>query len=222
MRYSELFEATSAESIVTAIKANCSDIVNMYKQTNVDPRSLNGFLLRGVENKPAIFKSESHQNRTPKDSIVELQNLVDDWLHYNGFKALRSNSIFCVGTWSHARTYGPTYIIFPVNGFDYTWFKGTYDLFVHFSAVLSKEIDKIAQKNNMNFKEIAQLTAQYPKEKEIEIYKNNLDEIMLKADPVQDNLELCLASYPTHEVMITGKYYAISVTNTKVLQQILK
>jgi hypothetical protein len=38
-----------------------------------------------------------------------------------GFEALRSNSLFCTGDIRRAEDYGEPYVIFPKNGFKFTW-----------------------------------------------------------------------------------------------------
>lgn len=63
----------------------------------------------------------SKNNRKPKDTSKNIQLAVDKLLSYTNFKALRSNSIFCSPVRGKANNYGDVFIIFPVDGFNYTW-----------------------------------------------------------------------------------------------------
>ena len=51
-----------------------------------------------------------------------------------GFTALRGNSIFATSVPSRARIYGTLYIIFPIDGFDFTYCVGEYDLELPYAA----------------------------------------------------------------------------------------
>lgn len=82
------------------------------------------FLYRGIktyESPSEIFLGRSRNDRHPRDTDADIQLIADEYLTLRGFKALRSNSIFCAGEEQNALTYGDPYIIFPINGFDYTW-----------------------------------------------------------------------------------------------------
>lgn len=98
------------------IEDHCSDFLNILKKTNM-------FLYRGIKDcgNNQIFLGYSRNDRTPRDTDAYIQTLTDTYLKLQGFTALRSNSIFCTADESATDIYGRQYIIFPINGFKYTW-----------------------------------------------------------------------------------------------------
>jgi hypothetical protein len=58
---------------------------------------------------------------------------IDARLKKQNFTALRSNSIFCTTNYGTASAYGDVvFVIFPINGFSYTWSPQIRDLTVDF------------------------------------------------------------------------------------------
>jgi len=110
-------------NIVPLLTSKCSEILSFYKKTN-------GFLYRGIKvQKPVIIQPEMNENsRMPVDVSIDSQRVIDLKLKESGFNALRGNSIFCKGSLHYAKSYGEPYIVFPCNGFHYTWSDKIYDL----------------------------------------------------------------------------------------------
>lgn len=104
------------------IKKNCSDILTIYQ-------TIGKYLFRGVNGMPLVFLANPRTDRKPRDSSMEFQVVIDNKLRTVGFKALRSNSIFCCGNQQYASKYGNNYIIFPRNGFNYTWSESLCDYY---------------------------------------------------------------------------------------------
>jgi predicted nuclease with TOPRIM domain len=99
------------------IEKNCSQMVDAVQITGT-------FLYRGMNDSEKIIHGLPHENRQAKDTKQSVQVKVDQMLKASGFKALRSNSIFCTTSHSHAGSFGKNvYIIFPLDGFDFTWSK---------------------------------------------------------------------------------------------------
>ena len=97
------------------IDKNCSDFLKVAKQTKK-------LLYRGQDDASLpIFVGYPRADREPKDSNKAAQALADKYLTMMGFKALRSNSLFCTSNFGQADGYGNVYAIFPKNGFHYTW-----------------------------------------------------------------------------------------------------
>lgn len=92
----------------------CSDFIKVVKRSN-------NFLYRGMTSSGDVLYGKSIENRNPKDSEIEVQRVIDKFLKMSGFKALRSNSIFTSSDKQFASGFGTTYVIFPKNGFSYTW-----------------------------------------------------------------------------------------------------
>jgi hypothetical protein len=82
------------------------------------------FLYRGVdrsiEAKP-IFVANSPEDRKPIGQTQREQYILDMLLSLEGFEALRSNSVCCSSTQAEIIRFGTPYIIFPINGFSFTW-----------------------------------------------------------------------------------------------------
>lgn len=93
----------------------CSDFIK-------DMKKAGGFLYRGMSSGGDVVYGKSHENRKTKDTKSDVQKLFDEYLKITGFKALRSNSIFVSPRYNQAERYGSeVYIIFPRNGYSFTW-----------------------------------------------------------------------------------------------------
>jgi len=97
-----------------AIVPNCSESLTACK-------SAGKFMYRGFSSNQPIVRGRSWDNRVPVDSDDKLSRHFDDMLNKLGFKALRSNSIFVTSALETASYFGTSYIIFPINGFNYTY-----------------------------------------------------------------------------------------------------
>jgi hypothetical protein len=103
------------------IAVECSDIIAVMKQTHT-------VLRRGAGNNALVFKGHPRADRKPTTSDPEMQKQLDTELSDAGFKALRGNSLFVTTDYDFAKAYGTMYLIFPVNGFAYTWMPHTKEL----------------------------------------------------------------------------------------------
>lgn len=112
------------------IEQHCSEFLKVVQETQ-------RFLFRGQNDaRLPIFVGHPRANREPKDSDPEAQQLADKYLTAMGFKALRSNSIFTTSSQRHAADFGTVYVIFPKNGFDFTWSTKHDDLVIDSVAAL--------------------------------------------------------------------------------------
>jgi len=97
------------------LNSECSEFLKVFKETQK-------FLYRGLRNYESVFEGRSREDRSPKDSINEVSERLDQALKNAGFSALRSNSIFTTTDEHFAGTYGHTlYLIFPKNGFHFLY-----------------------------------------------------------------------------------------------------
>lgn len=110
------------ELVWKQIEKDCSQILSLYRKYKT-------VLLRGTFTHSTFFRAASPKNRKPLDTPLVIQKSIDKWLAQNGFKALRKNSIFTTRIPIVAAEYGYPYVIFPINGFNYTWFAKTADLY---------------------------------------------------------------------------------------------
>jgi hypothetical protein len=110
-------EQEKAEYVAEYIKKHCSDILDLY-------RSNGSVFYRGTKS-PSYdsyaFVSQSRQDRRPKDSGRNTTIYFDNVLSSAGFTALRSNSIFVTSKIGLADDYGDVFMVFPFNGFTYTY-----------------------------------------------------------------------------------------------------
>lgn len=120
MRLNEIIdnEDPSKNDILEAcssIEESCSEFVSEMKIASM-------FLYRGVQgsNQP-IFTNITPWNRKPIGQTKPQQKTLDKILKLGGFKSLRSNSICCSSTESEIRKFGVPYLIFPRNGYAFTW-----------------------------------------------------------------------------------------------------
>ncbi len=97
-----------------SIKTNCSEIIEIY-------RDAGRLLYRGTKNNPPIYRGRSLDDRQPTDSSKKLSDLFNQMLAANGMTALRSNSIFVSSGIALARKFGVVYVVFPLNGFEFTY-----------------------------------------------------------------------------------------------------
>lgn len=107
------------------IEKNCGEFLTAA-------RAANKLLFRGQsDSEHPVFVGYPRENRRPKDSSAEAQQLFDQYLSALGFKALRSNSIFTSSDDIQAGNYGTVYAIFPKDGFSFTWSTKETDLVMH-------------------------------------------------------------------------------------------
>lgn len=194
MRYHELFEDKetnngsrtdmsnmSIEQLWMGLEYECSDALSLAKSTGK-------FFYRGtVDDMFLIYKGRIRDNRRPMNTPQEIQNRINDWLLDHGFKALRTNSLFVTTDWNQAGSYGTPFIIFPKNGFSYTWFQNSKDLYHTMNEISPTEHELIQHLDD----------------------DRNLDAFMQRVGPRNDNIQEAIRNGV--EIMISGvDYYAIS------------
>lgn len=97
------------------ITTECSQALEAIKNTG-------HWIMRGVKGSPGImFQGASRLVRNPRDSDIKTSIMFNHCLTELGFKARRDNSIFVTAYRPQASEFGPVYLIFPKNGFDYTY-----------------------------------------------------------------------------------------------------
>jgi len=117
--------------IISFIEKNCTEILELYG-------AYRKALYRGINREVPgtlhlkdgdVFFGKSPEDRRPTDIPLNIQTAIDKHLKDVGFTALRSNSIFCHPNFILAQGYGEPYIIFPIDGFTYSWCTSAEDLF---------------------------------------------------------------------------------------------
>lgn len=135
--YNEMYERSmkdgrpiKMDNLFRALAKNCREIIKVYKEANNDFRgNSEKFLYRGIRSREDALYGKPFDIRKPKDSDSQLDTLVNDAMKEHGFAATRNNSTFVTGDRSQASGYGHSlYIMFPVDGFKYTWSEAEKDL----------------------------------------------------------------------------------------------
>lgn len=127
------------------VTKECSQILDYYKTTNQ-------FLYRGTKSKAEAFKGKPFEKRVSKDSDQYLSDLLNQSLEQAGVIARRDNSIFTSSKTSQAKNYGNTYIIFPVNGFSFSYSKKIKDFVFDYGRVRNYFLSKHDQFNELKDK----------------------------------------------------------------------
>lgn len=126
---------------------NCKQVLATYKTLNQGVDSNNTgelrFMFRGIkgQNSDAIY-GKPFTKRRPKDSPKTADMLFNLAMKEAGFEARRDNSSFVSGNDSHAGGYGNLYIMFPVDGFSFTWSKKHDDLVLPDNFVKANMVNK--------------------------------------------------------------------------------
>lgn len=123
------------------LKKDCSEILKLYKNSN------DKFLLRGVSssNGDDIVKYKIRSDRKPSYLEMEIHNAANGVITDLGGVAHRGNSIFCTTNERVAPEWGTAYIVFPINGFNATYFSRLSEAYMYNKLTTddSNEIKKI-------------------------------------------------------------------------------
>lgn len=199
MRYQELNEKPktsniikhkgkfrSEEDIMNLLKTNCKEIISIYQKTGK-------FLWRGIRGVDDMVRINIWKDRQPLQLKKEIHDATNNALTELGLIAHRGNSIFVSPDVGVAGTWGSRYVIFPRDGFKYTWFENV-------------------PANNYVFNEISGLNVRYkyavednPDLSLEDFYKEEIS----KLGPTDNNISQAISE--GKEVLIAGDwYYAFS------------
>jgi hypothetical protein len=103
-----------SNNVMTKFLEDCSGSIMVMQNAQQ-------FLYRGTNNAPDVFMGRTRNDRKSRETDQSIQDKIDEIMIAAGYTALRSNSIFCSSDASFAGQFGEAYLIFPVNGFSYTW-----------------------------------------------------------------------------------------------------
>lgn len=135
--YDQMYEKSLAASgrpikmdnVFKAIAKNCKQIIKVYKELNRNSFNKQRFMYRGIRSSSDALYGKPFDARKPKDSNRDLHELVNGTIKNLGFEANRENAMFMTGDRSQASGYGNSlYVMFPVDGFTYTWSQEEKDL----------------------------------------------------------------------------------------------
>lgn len=148
----------------------CSQTFKMYQNNlrnmnDIDDLIHGVFMYRGMQrDRGPFFAAETPTGRRPTDSPELVHNQLSKIMEWAGFKARRDNSIFATSNLGTANGYGMyKYVIFPVDGFHYTWshnFKDLAELTLSardLNLVAFGDFGKIYKASNTLYKKFYQL-----------------------------------------------------------------
>lgn len=185
-------EENEVGKILQVVKENCSEAITAMKQTNK-------YLYRGIKyhgtQTSIAFHGRSRENRRPLSTAKDFDETLNNGLRNSGMVALRSNSIFCTSSIQSASSYGKLYLIFPINGFQYTWNTKYEDFFTdyiyeYFMSSGTLKTQEERQEAKQEFSELAKTPD----------FANECGFI---------NTNFMEAIESGHEIMISGEYYAL-------------
>jgi hypothetical protein len=171
--------------VIPLVQQHCTQSLHAMRETGK-------YLYRGIkQSPPLVFLGQSRNNRNPSASPGQFQRNVDAAFNMAGFKALRSNSIFVSSSISEAKNYSyeGVYLIFPVDGFSFTWSPRISDLYIDEYNIFDDYT-----KRTLFFRE---------DDASPELLKEFLERSLYR------NTDFTSAIESTNEIMISGKYYAI-------------
>ncbi len=194
--------------VLNLIKKYCSDYYSILRHNPPLYRSLS--VMSGI---PDIFIANSREDRVPKDTALMYQEAIDKKLKEAGFNALRGNSIFCISDVGGAY-FSKKYIIFPINGFNYTWCP-TADLTEKYELTYGNWDTATENLEDMQFKskmgDDYSANVALTKKPEYKMYYDLLDltpkEFVVKYKFTNQNLNVALDL--GYEVYVHGQYIAI-------------
>lgn len=193
MRLFEIDE--DKQKIITELKQNCSYIWDLYQRYE-------SYIYHGNKKvKNAFSRHTSPVSRKPVDTPKEIQFVIDQYLkEEHGFKALRSNSVFGSNDPGQAKNYGDLFVMFPVDGFNFTWYREAFD----FTAIWKEMYSGTEEEN---------LIAEYYEDLDNEEYKGYafeiLDEVSAVIRPDDSNLDDFLETEEEREILINGEFYLL-------------
>lgn len=240
-------------NLFQALSKHCKDIIKVYKELNKNTFTTQRFIYRGIRANDDALYGKPFEARKPKDSNTELHDMVNDAIKHYGFEANRENAMFVTGDRSQASGYGYSlYIMFPVDGFKFTWSQTVKDLVLDSGKKLEmmdrdivdqiREIVAEAKKTNpdLPFAYPSELfSSGYSYDSDYERLSDAVDKGILP-DTVQELLDSVLtndsiqkhfkftdqdlfkAILSNKEIYIKSPYYAVNVNHLDELIRFLK
>lgn len=101
-------------------------------------------LWRGMKLEVGEYFCQTHHNRKPRNTPLEVHHWIDKWFLQNyNHKFRSSNIVFCAGKTDGVKEYGPRCLIFPAGKIKYTWSPHVNDLLVYFVKTWLNESDPL-------------------------------------------------------------------------------
>jgi ribosomal protein L24/adenylate kinase family enzyme len=116
-------------NFMQGVSKQCSKIVQLYMSENGKFNSNDAKVFyRGIKSHDDALVGKPFNRRRPKDSDSNLSKIFNNRMAEAGFEARRDNSTFVTGNKMQADGYGQLYVIFPFDGFNFSWSKNVSDM----------------------------------------------------------------------------------------------
>ena len=116
-------------NLMQGIAKNCTQIVKAYTETNPDFKANKAKVFyRGIKSSEDAVYGKPFDERRVMTSSSELSNIFNNRMKEAGFEARRDNSSFVSADKNQASGYGKLYVMFPRDGFSFSWSRNTKDL----------------------------------------------------------------------------------------------
>lgn len=190
------------QAVIELIKKHCSDILKIYQSTGQ-------MLYRGTKTNFGIaYIGTPRTERIPTSSNASINDAFNRAMEKLGYQARRDNSLFCSSSQSHAAGFGSNiYVIFPLNGFDYTWSRAVGDMVLE-----NKDIPLMVDPVTVEYME--DLIFQNPK-----IYKKfiEIEERIVRTPKTRTNYnKLMTANFWGHDLNIIGHLLTQGILPSKL------
>lgn len=178
-------------TVVSLIEKNCKLALHSMMQAS-------SFIYRGIKKTenipPVVFMGQPRIDRKPKSSTEAFHDNVNLAFRMAKFKANRSNSIFVTSVIGDAAMYSISnlYMIFPIDGFAFTWSPKINDLYVNEYRLFGNSEE--AHYKRMDF---------FYNKPSPEL----IQEFLEKSHYTNKDFGAAIKS--GNEIMINGKYYAV-------------
>ena len=134
-------------NLMKGIEKNCSQIFQFYMDQNKSLSTYDpAFFYRGIKrtSDDALY-GKPFDNRRVMTSDSTLNDIFNKKMAEAGFTARRDNSTFVSRSRNQASNYGALYVVFPRDGFSFTYSKNVKDLVLgsdHYGQLLDYEVVK--------------------------------------------------------------------------------
>lgn len=206
----------SMDQIISTLQKECSDVLKVYKNVNSLNKHPNKFMYRGERSDVVFFKNSIWSKRKPKFLKQIIHDASVKAFDNLGLSANRENSIFCskITTAQHWGDY--VYVIFPVNGYEITWFDSPkvgeymYDRLENSIEVFANSLEDFIDydvliKYGISPANIDVFIKKYSSISKI--FERFVTNIIDQFKPVSNDLERALNSEHNNEYLVTGNAY---------------
>ena len=134
-------------NLMKGIEKNCSQIFQFYMDQNKSLSTYDpAFFYRGIKrtSDDALY-GKPFDNRRVMTSDSTLNDIFNKKMAEAGFTARRDNSTFVSRSRNQASNYGALYVVFPRDGFSFTYSKNVKDLVLgsdHYGQLIDYEVVK--------------------------------------------------------------------------------